>query len=69
MQFFCWFIFLHRVYVDLIGLLSGISYEREYVRDGKVTKMIVVELTDQRCVDCLFGFNFCRENITWQWKG
>jgi hypothetical protein len=31
----------------VIGLMTGISAEREYVRDGKLTKMIIVELTDQ----------------------
>jgi hypothetical protein len=25
---------------------TGISAEREYVRDGKLTKMVIVELTD-----------------------
>ncbi|KEH22092.1 hypothetical protein MTR_7g032985 [Medicago truncatula] len=34
--------------VDVIGVLSGMSTEREYVRDGKVTRMIVIELTDHR---------------------
>jgi len=34
--------------VDVIGFMTGISAEREYVRDGKVTKMIVFELTDER---------------------
>lgn len=32
----------------VIGVLSGMSTEREYVRDGKVTRMIVIELTDHR---------------------
>jgi hypothetical protein len=36
--------------LDVIGLMTGISAEREYVRDGKVTKMIVFELTDDRYV-------------------
>ncbi|KAK2363627.1 phenolic glucoside malonyltransferase [Trifolium repens] len=34
--------------IDVIGLISGISNEREYVRDGKITKMLVLELTDKR---------------------
>jgi hypothetical protein len=34
--------------VDVVGLMTDISAEREYVRDGKVTKMIVLELTDDR---------------------
>ena len=28
--------------------MTGISAEREYVRDGKVTKMVVFKLTDVR---------------------
>ncbi|XP_045831134.1 uncharacterized protein LOC123922461 [Trifolium pratense] len=42
--------------VDVIGLLTGIYAEREYVRDGKITKMVVLELTDEENVvrfDCL----------------
>ncbi|GAU25322.1 hypothetical protein TSUD_375850 [Trifolium subterraneum] len=31
-----------------VGFLLGVSSEREYVRDGKVIKMIVLELTDPR---------------------
>ncbi|MCI22324.1 replication factor A protein, partial [Trifolium medium] len=34
--------------IDVIGLMSGISNELEYIRDGKVTKMVVLELTDNR---------------------
>jgi hypothetical protein len=34
--------------IDVIGLMTGISAEREYVRDGKITKMVVIELTDSR---------------------
>jgi hypothetical protein len=30
--------------------MTGISPEREYVRDGKITKMVVIELTDARLV-------------------
>lgn len=43
--------------VDVIGLMTGISAEREYVRDEKVTKMIVFELTDDSGkIECaLFG--------------
>ncbi|MCI89529.1 hypothetical protein A2U01_0110818, partial [Trifolium medium] len=26
----------------------GMSAEREYIRDGKVTKMVLIELTDHR---------------------
>jgi hypothetical protein len=28
--------------------MTGISAEREYIRDGKITKMVIVELTDAR---------------------
>jgi hypothetical protein len=33
---------------DVIGLMTGVSAEREYIGDGKVTKMVVVELADAR---------------------
>jgi hypothetical protein len=26
--------------------MTGISAEREYIRDGKITKMVIVELID-----------------------
>jgi hypothetical protein len=39
------------VYIaDVIGVITGISSEREYIRDGKVTKMVILELTDHRYV-------------------
>ncbi|KAK2398932.1 replication factor A protein [Trifolium repens] len=43
--------------VDVIGVVTGMSAEREYVRDGKITKMIIVELTDHsgKCESVLFG--------------
>ncbi|CAJ2638179.1 unnamed protein product [Trifolium pratense] len=43
--------------VNVIGLMTGISAEREYVRDGKLTKMVVIELTDDtgKCECALFG--------------
>ncbi|CAJ2676038.1 unnamed protein product [Trifolium pratense] len=34
--------------------MTGIYAEREYVRDGKITKMVVIELTDSRCVKHIF---------------
>jgi hypothetical protein len=37
-------------FVDVIGLVTGMSDEREYIRDGKITKMVVIELTDERYV-------------------
>jgi hypothetical protein len=30
--------------------MTGISVEREYIRDGKITKMVIVELTDARYI-------------------
>lgn len=39
--------------LDVIGLVTAMSEVREYVRDGNITKMIVFELTDHRCVLCL----------------
>ncbi|MCI14150.1 replication factor A protein [Trifolium medium] len=32
--------------VDVAGLITGISPQKEYIREGKVTKMILIELTD-----------------------
>jgi DNA polymerase III alpha subunit len=45
------------VIVDVIGVLTGISVEREYVREGKMTKMVIIELTDHtgKCECALFG--------------
>jgi len=36
------------MFVDVIGLMTGISSKQEYVKDEKVTKMVVFELTDER---------------------
>jgi len=36
------------IFADVIELMTGISDEREYIRDGKITKMILMELTDER---------------------
>jgi len=35
-------------FVDVLRFMTGISAERDYVRDGKVTKMVVFEITDAR---------------------
>ncbi|WJX41220.1 hypothetical protein P8452_28607 [Trifolium repens] len=37
--------------------MTGIYAEREYIRDGKITKMVIVELTDAsgKCECALFG--------------
>lgn len=35
---------------DVIGVMTGILAEKQYVRDGKFTKMVVIELTDQRFI-------------------
>lgn len=41
---------------DIVGLLTSVSPEREYQKDGKVTKMRVIELTDHRLglFDCIY---------------
>jgi hypothetical protein len=31
-------------FLDVIGLLTGLFAEREYLRDGKLTKMIVLAI-------------------------
>ncbi|MCI53712.1 replication factor A protein, partial [Trifolium medium] len=37
--------------------MTGISAEREYVREGKISKMVIIELTDDsgKCECALFG--------------
>lgn len=30
----------------MIGLVSGMSAKREYLRDGKITRMLIVEIMD-----------------------
>ncbi|XP_045799478.1 replication protein A 70 kDa DNA-binding subunit-like [Trifolium pratense] len=47
----------HDFLVDVVALITGISPEKEYVRDGKVTKMVVIELSDNsgKCECALFG--------------
>ncbi|AES99245.1 replication factor A protein 1 [Medicago truncatula] len=47
----------HDYLVDVLGFMTGISVEREYVRDGKVTKMVIFEITDAsgKCECALFG--------------
>jgi hypothetical protein len=41
--------------------MTGISAEGEYIRDGKVTKMVIIELTDHRYISLFFVFyiGFC----------
>jgi len=34
--------------VDVVAIMIGISDQREYICDGKITKMILLELTDDR---------------------
>ncbi|KAK2362598.1 replication protein A 70 kDa DNA-binding subunit C [Trifolium repens] len=43
--------------VDVIGYMTGLPAEREYIRDGKITKMVIAELTDHsgKCEIALFG--------------
>ncbi|KAK2358668.1 replication factor A protein [Trifolium repens] len=47
----------HEFLVDVIGYMSGMSAEKEYIRDGKITKMLIFELTDHsgKCEVALFG--------------
>jgi hypothetical protein len=40
------------LYVDVAAVITGVSGEREYIRDGKVVKMVLLELTDNRSVTC-----------------
>jgi len=35
-------------FVDVLGFMIGISAMREYLRDGKMTKMVIFEITDDR---------------------
>jgi hypothetical protein len=44
---------------DVIGLMTGISAEREYIRDGKITKMVIVELTDARYILIAYSYFLC----------
>ncbi|KAK2360306.1 protein trichome birefringence [Trifolium repens] len=62
--------------------MTGISAEREYIRDGKITKMVIVELTDARyplysrdsCpfidegFDCEGNGRLDRNNTKWRWQ-
>jgi hypothetical protein len=32
--------------VDVIGVMTDISAEREYIRGDKITKMVIIELTN-----------------------
>ncbi|CAJ2644580.1 unnamed protein product [Trifolium pratense] len=57
-----WLKFLHTCIITnflvvVIGVMTAISAEREYIRDGKVTKMVVIELTDSsgKCECALCG--------------
>ncbi|KAK2454754.1 protein trichome birefringence [Trifolium repens] len=68
--------------VDVICLMTEISAEREYIRDGKITKMVIVELTDARyplysrdsCpfidegFDCEGNGRLDRNNTKWRWQ-
>jgi hypothetical protein len=38
----------HIFFVDVIGVMTGMSAEKEYLRGGKITRMVIVELTDHR---------------------
>jgi hypothetical protein len=43
--------------------MTGISTEREYLRDGRVTKMIIIELCDNRLLKLSYLFDFVILNI------
>ncbi|PNX96435.1 replication factor-A carboxy-terminal domain protein [Trifolium pratense] len=53
----CSFTHDYEFLVDVVGVMTGISAEREYIRDGKITKMVNIELTDHtgKCECALFG--------------
>jgi hypothetical protein len=38
------------LYVDVAAIITGVSGEREYIRDGRVVKMVLLELSDNRFV-------------------
>jgi hypothetical protein len=40
--------FYFYICVDVIGFLTGISTAREYIKDGKITKICMLELNDAR---------------------
>jgi len=44
----------HMIWLDVIGLITSISAEREYIMGGKVTKMLMFELTD----DDMYSFTY-----------
>ncbi|WJX88899.1 hypothetical protein P8452_70940 [Trifolium repens] len=52
----------HEFLVEVIGYMSGMSAEKEYIRDGKITKMVIFELTDHsgKCDVALFGDYFAK---------
>ncbi|KAK2418924.1 replication protein A 70 kDa DNA-binding subunit B [Trifolium repens] len=44
----------HRYLIDVIGVVTGITNEREYIRNGKMTRMIIIELSDHSGkVECI----------------
>lgn len=56
--FFHWFLCVCVCWLnlppDVIGVITWISGERAYIRDGRITKMVVVELTDERFAYVIF---------------
>jgi hypothetical protein len=40
------------LYVDVVAAITGVFGEREYIRDGRVVKMVLLELTDNRFLMC-----------------
>ncbi|WJX38032.1 hypothetical protein P8452_25732 [Trifolium repens] len=47
----------HDFLIDVAAVITGVSGEREYIRDGKVVKMVLLELTDNsgKCECAFFG--------------
>ncbi|WJX62991.1 hypothetical protein P8452_47925 [Trifolium repens] len=47
----------HDFLIDVAAVVTGVSGEREYIRDGKVVKMVLLELTDNsgKCECAFFG--------------
>lgn len=39
-----------KILEDIVGLMTDIYAEREYIRDSKIIKMLVIELTNDRYV-------------------
>ncbi|WJX62061.1 hypothetical protein P8452_47097 [Trifolium repens] len=47
----------HDFLIDVAAIITGVSGEREYIRDGRVVKMVLLELSDNsgKCECAFFG--------------